>query len=366
MVRKINLVLCVIIIQSVMNATYGAYAKKLLEKNHRHAITTRSKAFKTPVGVRSVLLLSKTKVKLPKNLDFPKPTIRTFYGIDFKFTVYSRKFMRGEAVLCEFEQTDRKDSMFEIQVFFNNKQVMIDKCSWGYRGIFGIPPDSTYMWATISLIVQDGGSRVEYYYPLKIHDVKFPEYKKPLQLGEYSDADLFSKKPWLREKVALEKEKKEKIFATIIPYQIRGRLAHPRDYHKITSSFYAMRLYQLYEIVDGQKRMCKSKKIPHLGVDLWGNVGSPVYAIADGKVVLAEEMFYEGNQVIINHGGGIFSRYMHLSAMTVKEGDAVSAGQIIGKVGETGMVTGAHLHVGVCINGVYVDPISLLYLPVKD
>jgi murein DD-endopeptidase MepM/ murein hydrolase activator NlpD len=77
-------------------------------------------------------------------------------------------------------------------------------------------------------------------------------------------------------------------------------------------------------------------------------------------VVLAENQYYSGNFIIIDHGSGVFSMYAHLSAFKVKPGDMVQAGQTIGLAGKTGRVTGPHLHFGFSVLGFSVDPESLI------
>ncbi len=92
---------------------------------------------------------------------------------------------------------------------------------------------------------------------------------------------------------------------------------------------------------------------------------SPVFSMADGKIVLAMKMFYEGNLVAVDHGNKVFTYYMHMDSMAVKEGDIVKAGDLVGRVGSTGTSTGPHLHVALSIRGVHVHPLSLLSLPVS-
>jgi murein DD-endopeptidase MepM/ murein hydrolase activator NlpD len=82
-------------------------------------------------------------------------------------------------------------------------------------------------------------------------------------------------------------------------------------------------------------------------------------------VVLSYSMFFEGKMVVIDHGDQVFSYYQHLDSMTVEPGDRVRAGDIIGGVGDTGMVTGPHLHLAFSIRGVHVDPLSILSLPMS-
>jgi murein DD-endopeptidase MepM/ murein hydrolase activator NlpD len=100
----------------------------------------------------------------------------------------------------------------------------------------------------------------------------------------------------------------------------------------------------------------------HSGADFLSPAGTPVKAPNAGRVVLARDLYYTGNTVIIDHGLGLFSLLAHLSQIDVKAGDTVAAGDVIGKVGATGRVTGPHLHWTVRDNNARVDPLSLLYV----
>lgn len=104
------------------------------------------------------------------------------------------------------------------------------------------------------------------------------------------------------------------------------------------------------------------KKSQHFGMDLDGSTGDPIYAANDGEVVMARDCFASGNTVLVHHGGRLFTSYFHLSAFDVKVGDRVKRGQLLGRVGKTGRVTGPHLHFGVKLDGRWVDPESLLRL----
>jgi murein DD-endopeptidase MepM/ murein hydrolase activator NlpD len=104
------------------------------------------------------------------------------------------------------------------------------------------------------------------------------------------------------------------------------------------------------------------KRRPHGGADFLSPAGKPVRAPNAGRVVAARDMFFTGNTVIIDHGLGVVSLLAHLSAMDVREGEDVAAGQVVGRVGATGRVTGAHLHWGITVSGARVDPLSVLAL----
>jgi murein DD-endopeptidase MepM/ murein hydrolase activator NlpD len=101
---------------------------------------------------------------------------------------------------------------------------------------------------------------------------------------------------------------------------------------------------------------------PHAGADFLSPAGRVVKAPNAGRVVLARPQYFAGNTVIIDHGLGLFSLLAHLSEIDVKEGEMVAAGQVVGKVGATGRVTGPHLHWTVRANNARVDPLSLLYV----
>lgn len=111
----------------------------------------------------------------------------------------------------------------------------------------------------------------------------------------------------------------------------------------------------------GERRIFNgSPRAPHSGADLHAAAGTPVHATNRGRVVLAKNLFFTGNTVLLDHGLGIYSLYAHLSRIEVKSGDTVTNGQIIGRVGATGRVTAPHLHWGMRVQGARVDPFSLV------
>lgn len=99
----------------------------------------------------------------------------------------------------------------------------------------------------------------------------------------------------------------------------------------------------------------------HKGIDIGASSGSPILAAASGRVTTATYSGSAGNYVVISHGGGVSTVYMHASALYVSEGETVSRGQTIAAVGSTGYSSGPHLHFGVIVGGSYVNPLNYVH-----
>lgn len=223
-------------------------------------------------------------------------------------------------------------------VYLNNQP--IDVAADG-TFIFGIPYDRT---ATMSVRAVDTSQSTQKK-SFTISPRKFDIQKitgLPLKMVTPSAKDV----PRIKEEARQVKAAKDKItpdtfFAKPFLRPAEGKF----------SGFYGSQ-----RILNGQK------KNPHLGLDIAAPKGADVRAPQDGVVTLVgNNMYYNGNLVVINHGLGLSSLFLHLDEALVKEGDVVKQGDLIGKVGSTGRSTGPHLHWGVAWLDTYIDPELLLH-----
>jgi murein DD-endopeptidase MepM/ murein hydrolase activator NlpD len=179
---------------------------------------------------------------------------------------------------------------------------------------------------------------------LKVEKVDFgtEELSLPSHLVDLKAKDL--------ERVKKEAKQLQTLFESFREERLwRGAFVRPVE-GEISGAF------GLNRIINGKQGS------PHTGVDLKAEEGIPILATNSGMVVLVDELFFTGKSVILDHGWGLYSMYFHLSEVSVKKGDRVDTGAMLGRVGSTGRSTGSHLHWGIKLNGARVDPFSLLRL----
>jgi len=152
------------------------------------------------------------------------------------------------------------------------------------------------------------------------------------------------------QKIDQDKALKERAFAHVTPEREWAGSFRPPVKAQISDVF-------------GTSRTFNGKvQSVHQGLDYAVPEGTPVAAVNSGTVLLAQPLYFEGNCVVLDHGQGLLTLYMHLSKIEVKEGDRVTSGQKLGVSGGTGRATGPHLHVAVRWQGVYLNPETFLSL----
>lgn len=317
------------------------------------------KTTRAPAGSEPGLALVRANLAtLPEGADKSLPQVKKFTHEDITLYAWSKDFARGNAILIEIESTTgTRDVRLEI----NKKEY---KLLTGQNGVFALFANSPDSKRKQNDIVVYRGSKAAAEFTLPVVLKEYPVAVSKMTVNNFSNQSSPMKPEtikWIEE----GRKKKMRAFISAEENFLTSELRYPRDEHKITSPFFIKRVYERFRMVKGKKKKLPGKTSFHGGTDLKGLTGAPIFAIADGVVNLAEQLYYDGNIVMIDHGNGIISGYMHQSELAVKAGDRVKAGQLIGKTGATGMVTGPHLHIFLHIHGVKVDPLSLLHLPIR-
>lgn len=169
------------------------------------------------------------------------------------------------------------------------------------------------------------------------------------------------------EPLRLNKEKKSLVEKGDSAEQVRRirKALSTENSEKLAISAYLQPVQGMVESPYGERRTIdgKPRKGYHRGIDWGSKEGTSILSANDGKVILADPFVEEGNMIMIDHGQGVVSAYMHCSQMNVKEGDVVKKGDVIGKVGSTGVATSSHLHFGLYLHGTPINPVYWLSLP---
>lgn len=325
----------------------------LEEKNHQKKTSQKQDKQST----------KSTKNKKPSSQEAPKREEVTelsrsveeisFKEVDFSVVVRSNEFKQGNLGFFKIQEVTGKPKLdpSKITARWNGKFTPIYPFHGGYVGVLPIAPEHPKGISYLDIEKEETEKTVIYKFPISITETFFPERKMYNPLRVPKKYIIKEHSPETLEFIKKCEDKKQAVFSQDSEFKLSGKFVLPLDKIFVTSPFYVKRYY--HPTHPGKS---------HGGVDLRGKPGVPIYAIQDGKVVIAERMFYEGIFTVIDHGSKIFSLYMHQSRTNVKEGDVVKAGDKIGEVGSTGISTGPHLHLGLKVDGEILNPLSVLEL----
>ena len=211
------------------------------------------------------------------------------------------------------------------------------------RALLGVDlekPPGRYEW---KLSWSADGKPIACTLPVTVRAGKFPTERLTVE-KQFVQPD-----PEQQKRAEEDQKKMKAIYDTVTPEVLwKGKFVIPLKGVSTGGNFGRRR------VLNGEARS------PHAGVDFPAATGTPVYAAQSGKVVLAENLYYSGNTVVIDHGFGIFTLYAHLSEIGVHAGDPVEVSSEIGKVGATGRVPGPHLHWGLTIDHARVNALQIV------
>ena len=265
-----------------------------------------------------------------------------FYGIDVNLDF--RSLQQGEIVRVS---VGGKGVIRQAEVLFLGKTYIMGK---------GQDPENWLAFLGLDLGIKKGTYTVEV--SLLFNDGHHENIRREILI---QDKEFPTKKLWVKQEFVtppqsvLDRIKWESELLGQI-YDIFTRQWHGEGVFVIPSEGEAHSNF-------GEKRIFNNEpRSPHSGVDISSPFGAPVRASNSGRIVLAKDLYFSGNTVIIDHGLGVFTSYLHFSKILAKRGDMVRKGDVIGEIGATGRVTGPHLHWGVKVSGSRIDPFSLLHL----
>ncbi|XOV82134.1 MAG: peptidoglycan DD-metalloendopeptidase family protein [bacterium] len=210
---------------------------------------------------------------------------------------------------------------------------------YGKQVLVGLPISAKPGQATLRYLLNGKAQR----HTFSISDKKYTEQRLTIE-----NKAMVTPPPETLARIRQESVRQKALYNTFAPSaDLRNGFALPLE--GITTSLFGHRRF-----FNDQPRS------PHSGLDIAAETGTPVIAAASATVTLADDLYFNGNTLFLDHGQGLITMYCHLSELLVEEGDQVAQGDTIGLVGATGRVTGPHLHWSVSLNGYRVDPQTFL------
>ena len=256
-----------------------------------------------------------------------------------------QQLVNGAPVIFRVVSPARLESLsgkwLEHDVFFN-----FDSAGKSWYGIAGIGLETAR--GTYPLTLQganSAGKEISFRKKISVRAAKYPSIATVTVATQFTEPS-----PEQLVRINQEKTLKQEVFGHVAPERWWSGNFLPPVNASVSDVF-------------GTRRTFNGKvQSTHQGLDFAVPQGTPVAALNAGTVLLARPMFFEGNCVVLDHGQGLLTLYLHLSEIQVKEGEHVSGGQEIGLSGSTGRATGPHLHIAVRWQGVYLNPATLLTL----
>ena len=256
--------------------------------------------------------------------------------------VAARSIQPGELTVFTLSTMEPVDSV-RLRAF-NREIAAFKEGALIWRALVGVDLDAAPRIYHVTVEAKSGRQSIHTTYDLRVEPRHFPTRTLTVD-------DAFVNPPaGVLDRIAKEARELETLWTRSAPGRLwTGPFALPVPGRAVSS-------FGMRSIFNGQPRS------PHSGADLMSPAGTPIEAPNAGHVVLARNLYFLGNTVVIDHGLGLFSMLAHLSVLEVQEGDEVAPGRIIGRVGATGRVTGPHLHWAVRAGGARIDPLSLVAL----
>lgn len=270
-------------------------------------------------------------------------SLSSLFALDF--TLSNKTTSNARTQYIEFDKTKN----------INYEKLVIGKRAYS---IFNHPTDKTKMYALIPISYYQKPTKRDVTIVYKLSGVsKTEQFSLKVEDGNYASEEIHVQKSKVnpksedvKKRVAAEYKEAMDIYGRVTrKNHIFSEFIMPMK-SKITSDFGKARVYN------------NSLNGYHSGTDFRAKVGTPIVASNDGIVVLVKDRFYAGGTVILDHGQGVYTCYYHMSRFDVKYGEVVKKSQQIGLSGDSGRVTGPHLHFSARVGGVQVDPLQLIAL----